>query len=263
MDVIQSVSDILNKSDLFLLGVFCAYQSSTRFNLPGVLVDHANLYDFSREKIMPSLLLHDNRSQKIDKFQILGNLGRIGNPRIVWMCGHGFLSSDRHNVFLLDAFMAPSLMDNGSDLVDVSEWRTEALLFDTEFHQAVLQDMTTPIVFFVFDFCHSATMLGLKYYYEDGFFFEKIHSAEPTLFDDDENLIRICIAGASDFKTTQEDTREGGELTNFILNLVKKHAKLTLNLISHNRPSNFIISTNTKIDPNFAFFSFDDFLKKF
>ena len=229
-----------NKSETFF-GLFQSYVSSSS-KLNGVLRDYENLSKLSDtlEQVgYPKFHLYLN--SELTKAKVLFQLTSL-NPSIIWWCGHGELIEDK-NVFL---------MGNETNLNSTENIRDDA--FSIAVHQNV-----APRVLFVFDFCHSCTMINLKYYYAEGNFHKKVLDTRPTFWDDDPDLLRISIAGASDFSSTTEDSIRGGVLTQYLLYLIYKYGYITLNLFEADRPYTLkecIISVNKPIDLDFAFLSF-------
>lgn len=210
------------------LGLFQTYSYSNLYHLPGVKKDFDNLLSLA-EKLTAtnewqSKLLFDADYETI--------VDTLTNDRmaLVWCCGHGILSIDGRNIFLID------------DL--------QANLDDRTFFKLLAADTLTKLTLFVFDFCHSCTMINLKYYYKNGTFMSKVADTEPSLFDDNPLLTRVCIAGASDFDTTNEDTH-GGYLTQYLINLLYKFGYVSLSLFEQHQPvvvKRSVISVNRIID---------------
>ncbi len=169
---------------------------------------------------------------------------------VLWFCGHGVVARG-HNVFLLP--------DATRRTVSLSNLRLESTLRDSDVFEA-LRANAQPTVFCVFDFCYSATMLNLKYYYIRGEYWRKTGDSEPSLYDDDPHLLRISVSGATDF-TTAEENENGGYLTQYLLRLLTRFKKLSLDLIDRHRTprqASMVISVNRVIDRHFYFLEIND-----
>lgn len=210
------------------LGLFQTYDYSNLYHLPGVKKDFENLSqlaeEFNASGLWSSRLLFNTDYESV--------IAELAQERLalVWCCGHGILSADGRNIFLIDDMLVN--------------------LDDRSFFKILAADTLTKLTLFVFDFCHSCTMVNLKYYYKNGVFLSKVADKEPSLFDDNPLLTRVCIAGASDFDTTNEDTR-GGHLTQYILDLLHKFGYVSLSLFEKYQPTavqRSVISVNRIID---------------
>lgn len=228
-------------------GLFQSYKDSID-KLNGVLLDYENLSKLSdtlEEEGFPKFQLYLN--SEISKAKVLFTLTSL-NPSVVWLCGHGELEKGE-NLFL---------MGNVTDLSSPENIRDSA--FSIAVHQNNRQR-----VLFVFDFCHSCTMINLKYYYSDGKFHKKVLDSRPTFWDDDPHLLRVSIAGASDFTTTTEDSARGGVLTLYLLQLIYTYGYISLSLFEAKKPYNLkecVITVNKPIEPEMPFIVFTPFTKK-
>lgn len=157
------------------------------------------------------------------------------DSNLIWICGHGMLTSNGlDNIFLIEESL-PSLSSFGH----ISSFDFSTTI---HFNQA-------PLTVFVLDFCHASSLVNLKYYYEDtGTWAKKMINKFPDIWDDNPQKICIVIAGASDYDSALEDSN-GGYLTNYILQLLERFRYVSLELFIKNKPQNVksVISLNRQI----------------
>lgn len=210
------------------LGVFQTYDYSNLYHLPGVTADYVNLRALAkrlgRSGLWSAHLLYNSDYASIASALADENL------ELLWFCGHGVLTPDGRNIYLID-----DMTTNLNDRV---------------MYELLAKDTLTLHALYIFDFCHSCTMLNLRYYYKNGTFYKKVLDAEVGMFDDNPIMTRVCIAGSSDFGTTNEDVR-GGKLTQYILYLLYTFGYLSLRLFDTNLTTavgRSVVSTNKIID---------------
>lgn len=135
------------------MGFFKSYPSTRHF-LGGVIKDFKALQDLTERvgEQWDTFLLLDRDLRTLETGLL------FVDPSILWMCGHGKLV-DNENVFLIEPPRT-----NVSDATVLSGTRL------TDF----LKRTARRTVLYVFDFCHSCTMINLKYYYEDDVYLEKV-----------------------------------------------------------------------------------------
>lgn len=232
---IHCAANKLKSSLQTMLGVFSVYKNQF-FELPGVESDMKNLlklvtkYKITFEFISDSQVTADNLKIKIS----------AGNFKILWMCGHGMLDSWGQNIYLLPSptvCLLPCLWSRN--------------FFSSNDLKQLIQQNTQQVLIFVFDFCHSGSMLNMKYKYFGGSFIESPSSTDICGPD----KIRISISGSDDSEQAPE-TREGGFLTRYLTWLLLKYKFLSLWLIDGERSrteNSFIIKVNTKINDRYPF----------
>lgn len=173
-------------------------------------------------------------------------------PSVLWMCGHGVLNEANENVYIIDGGALPPRPPGRISLLPPGN-----ILSEPEFTRLALKNARSKhVTMYVFDFCHSCTMLDLPYFYENGFFYKKLGDgpdsserygrfrAASTLF--------IVISGCSDFETTEEDAR-GGLLTQQLLYLMRSERALSLRILDTGLYGKARISVSRAIDPFFEF----------
>lgn len=230
--------DRTTSSQKIKLLTVCSDYKGTNIYLPGVGVDYLNLYQFTTNTTLACTLLNNPSKTQIYE--------HLPTANIVWMCGHGVLDKTE-NVYLL-ADSLPSRVPPSVSLLAAANRLTEG-----EFTRIIKQHRRAhSVLICVFDFCHSCTMLDLEYYYEGGFFYKKVSSANFTTSRDDPFI--ITISGCPDSETTEED-RKGGVLTQKLLFLLRREKRLTLELLDSITHKS-CISVNRPIDPNFVFAQF-------
>lgn len=257
------MAPISEKYPLRVLAICSNYEGTSLF-LPGVNIDKLNLYQFT-QTANASLRMLENPSKNdiyyaIETFQ----------PTVIWMCGHGVLNSANENVYIVDGGTLPARVPQ-----QISLLKEHNKLTEPEFIKRVLLNASKRrTTLYIFDFCHSCTMLDLPYFYENGFFYKKLANRFATIsqqknghyghdkherydkqsfaqHDDNEHMF-IAISGCSDFETTEEDA-EGGLLTQRLLYLLRSKRALTLELLDTSLTNKARISVSKPIDPMFEF----------
>ena len=238
---------LCSKNPLRVLAI-CSNYKETNIYLPGVDVDKLNLYQFTHNA-NSSLRMLENPSKEevrdaIETFQ----------PNIIWMCGHGVLNDAKENVYIIDGSSLPRRVP-----ARIAQLMPRNKLTEPEFTRLVLSNAKKrQTTLYIFDFCHSCTMLDLPYFFENGFFYKKLGGEDADAakqryvrFEHLEHLF-IVISGCSDFETTEEDVR-GGLLTQQLLYLLRREKALSLQLLDTSLTRKARISTSRPVDPQFIF----------
>lgn len=211
------------------LGIFQTYAASNLYWLPGSLVDYQNLMALFGRSAAADSWRAPVMSVNETAARVLALLAAT-RPTLAWFSGHGVLTNDKVNTFVTDIDRFAGFDED-------------------EILNVLARDTTTSRCVYVFDFCHSCSMLNLKYYYAKGVFFQKMLESARTLFDDDTRLVRVSISGASDFGTTDED-ENGGKLTQYLISLLRRHGFVSLRMFEDERPPSVraVISLNCIIN---------------
>lgn len=228
-----------------MLALIATYKNK-EFELPGTLVDAEDLKLFCKKFNINLYFLIENELTKDNIIKFIKNK----QPQIIWFSGHGIVHKGK-NLFILPNFK----FSDG--------YTKDNTLRDEEFSTIVSNYSTSNFILAVMDMCYSGTMLNLKYYYKEGFFFEKINDQEirPVL---KPNQLLISISAATDFQTTQETSLGGGYLTSYLLKLFEEKKKINLidfdyllKTIKENE-CNLIISISEMVSPYTYFLDFTE-----
>lgn len=215
----------------------CSDYNHTNIRLPGVEADRVNLYHFT-QNTMSKILTNPSKLEIETAFK--------QSPNFVWLCGHGVLDDNKDNVYIIsDNTRLPRIVPK-----NITSLPPQFKMSAAEFTMLVRQH-ASKILFCVFDFCHSCTMIDVPYYYESGYFYKTLgpHVLKPGGTNDP---LIITISGCTDFDTTEEDY-QGGFLTQRLLYVLRQNRSLSLASLDILTPKS-CISTNKIIDPNFIFF---------
>ena len=177
------------------------------------------------------------------------------NPYIIWMCGHGYLRNKK-NHYILEGYFK-----NRSDdyTIDEDEFGTalEKLFTNNRNNNNNIVTNNKRAHVIIGDFCNSATILNLKYYYIDYLFYEKVNDTERQYFTKKDDPLIIYISAARDSDTTSETSDNGGLFSFKLVNFLKSSRKMCLNDLlllvpkdSRSAGYNVIISCSKIIDPN-------------
>lgn len=215
----------------------CNSYKNTPIYLKGVENDEKNIITYGTYLQNYKDIKHINISSSYYP-ETICRLLELNDLHLVWMCGHGILretvdndvARKKYNVFITD------YGELTSDHVEMA-----------------VRQSSSQFTVYVFDFCHSLSMLNLKYFYSKGSFFKKIYDdeEEKTLYEDDDKYTRISIVGASDYDIAME-TIQGGYLTSYLFYLLKTYGCVTLENFDENLPehlSKSFICSNKILNP--------------
>lgn len=220
--------------------LLCAisYKKKPSIYLPGIEKDILNIENMCKMLNLITVKLVEDQVCLENIRECINNY----NPIVVWFCGHGILNNKtKSNEYILS---------NGINSWPYTYNKITDLQFENLFNELNFTHSLVIPKLIVFDVCHSATFLNLQYYFYEGRFLKKINSIHPFVT---VTSPLIVISAATDFSTTQEDSINGGYLTNKLVEyLLDSKGYFSLKTLDSLRPSstdkthNLIISINKK-----------------